>query len=274
VLHSADRYFEHAGARLRYRDSGAGPPLLLIHGWAMDLEAWDDVAQELAAKHRVLRADRRAFGLSSGTQDLAADAADLVALLDHLQLARAGVLGMSQGARVALRIAMNHPDRVACLVVDGAPLLPGLPAQAWADETPLAAYRALLHSQGIAAVRGLLASHPLLRPRSADRATHAKVAAMLGRYRGSDLAGEATASTPVPDSANADLPVPSMPVLVLNGEYDSAQRLAVGAALAAAWPNARRRLVRRAGHLACLDEPRIYAGFVDEFVSSHRDQPA
>ena len=271
---SADRYFEHAGARLRYRDAGTGPPLLLIHGWALDLEAWDDVAKALAAKHRVLRADRRGFGLSSGTPDLDADAADTVALLDHLQLARAAVLGMSQGARVALRVAANHPDRVACLLLDGAPLLPGLPAQAWAEETPLAAYRALLHSQGIAAVRGLLASHPLLRPRSPDRATHARVAAMLGRYRGSDLALEAITSAPSPGTANAGLPTPLMPVLVLNGEYDSAQRLAVGAALATAWPTASRRLVRRAGHLACLDQPRIYAGFVDEFVSSHLDRPA
>ncbi len=271
---SADRYLEHAGARLRYRDTGAGPPLLLIHGWALDLEAWDDVAEQLAAKHRVLRADRRGFGLSSGTPDLDADAGDLVALLDHLQLACAAVLGMSQGTRVALRLAQSHPDRVACLVLDGAPLLPGLPAQAWAEETPLAAYRALLQSQGIAAVRGLLASHPLLRPRSADRATHAKLAAMLGRYRGNDLELEATAPAAAPGSASTGLPTPSMPVLVLNGEYDSAQRLAVGAALAAAWPTARRRLVRRAGHLACLDEPRIYARLVDEFVAPHLDQMA
>lgn len=271
---SADRYFSHAGVRLRYRDTGAGPPLLLIHGWALDLEAWEDVARELAAGHRVLRADRRGFGLSSGTPDLDADPADLLALLDHLQVTRAGVLGMSQGVRVALRLAVNRPDRVACLVLDGAPPLPGLPAQAWAEETPLAAYRALLRSQGIGAVRGLLASHPLLRPRSADRATHARLAAMLGRYPGLDLELEGTESTPAPSAANGRLPALSMPVLVLNGEHDSAQRLAVGAALAAAWPTATRRLVRRAGHLACLDEPRIYASLVDEFVAPHLDRPA
>jgi pimeloyl-ACP methyl ester carboxylesterase len=95
---------------------------------------------------------------------------------------------------------------------------------------------------------------------------------MLGRYCGSDLALEATESVPAPDPANGGLPTPRMPVLLLNGEYDSAQRLAVGAALAAAWPTARRRLVRRAGHLACLDEPRIYAGLVDEFIASHLDR--
>jgi pimeloyl-ACP methyl ester carboxylesterase len=274
VARPSDEYFDHAGARLRFRDTGAGPALLLIHGWALDLEAWDLVAAELSARYRVVRADRRGFGLSSGTPGLDADLTDSIALLDHLRLPRAGVVGMSQGARVALRLATEDPDRVASLVLDGAPLLPGLPAQRWIDETPLAAYRTLLHSQGIAAVRGLLTSHPLLRPRSTNRTVHALLAAVLGRYPGTDLAPDANASPTAPGSANVALPTPPMPVLVLNGEHDSAQRLAVGAALVAAWPTATRRVVPRAGHLACLDEPRIYAALIDELMSPPINRPA
>jgi pimeloyl-ACP methyl ester carboxylesterase len=274
VSESVDRILERAGAGLRYRDTGTGPALLLLHGWALDLEAWDLVAAELSCRYRVVCSDRRGFGASSGTPGLEADTADLVALLDHLQLPRASVVGMSQGARVALRLAEDHPDRVACLVLDGAPCLPGLPAQTWVDETPLPVYRALLRAQGIDAVRGLLASHPLLQLRSADRTARAMLAAMLGRYRGADLALEAGASSGAQGTASAGLPTPSMPVLVLNGEHDSAQRLAVGAALVSAWPSATRRLVPRAGHLTCLDEPRIYAAYVDEFLTAHLDRAA
>lgn len=269
-----DHHFDHAGARLRYRDTGAGPALLLIHGWALDLEVWDLLAAELTRRFRIVRADRRGFGRSPGTPGLDADVADAIALLDHLRLPRAAVIGMSQGARVALRLAADHPDRVASLVIDGAPPLPGLPAQRWVDETPLDAYRSLLRSQGIGAVRGLLSAHPLLRPRSADRTSHAMLAAILGRYPGTDLALEANASPPARGAARAGLPTLSLPVLVLNGEHDSAQRLAVGAALGAAWPTATRRVVQGAGHLACLDEPRIYAALIHEFMRPQLDRPA
>ena len=54
---SADQYFCHRGVRLRYRDEGAGPAVVFLHGWALDLESWQPQADELRSAFRIIRLD-------------------------------------------------------------------------------------------------------------------------------------------------------------------------------------------------------------------------
>ena len=68
---AADRHLSVPGARLRYRDEGAGPAVVFVHGWTLDLDMWEPQAP-LAAQLRLVRFDRRGFGLSSGTRPSAA----------------------------------------------------------------------------------------------------------------------------------------------------------------------------------------------------------
>jgi pimeloyl-ACP methyl ester carboxylesterase len=62
----AERYFEIGGARLRFKESGGGPAVVLVHGWALDLDVWELQARSLSAAYRVIRMDRRGYGLSRG----------------------------------------------------------------------------------------------------------------------------------------------------------------------------------------------------------------
>jgi non-heme chloroperoxidase len=78
-MQGRDLYFASGDARLRYRDDGEGPPVVFIHGWTLDLDAWEPQAA-LAPSMRVIRYDRRGFGLSGGTPGRAADADDLARL--------------------------------------------------------------------------------------------------------------------------------------------------------------------------------------------------
>src|SRR5438445_7141112 len=87
-----DLYVEMDGANLRYRDEGKGAAVVLVHGWTLDLEMWDPQAAALAAAYRVIRFDRRGFGLSSGDPSLGRDAADLHALCRHLRLQRVALV--------------------------------------------------------------------------------------------------------------------------------------------------------------------------------------
>jgi 3-oxoadipate enol-lactonase len=100
-----DLYLWVEGTRLRYRDAGSGPAVLLIHGWTLDLDMWEPQVEALADSFRVIRLDRRGFGLSSGRPALTDDVADVQALCRHLALKHVSVVGMSQGARVAARLA-------------------------------------------------------------------------------------------------------------------------------------------------------------------------
>jgi len=111
------------GVQLHLRDDGPkdAPALLLIHGLGSSLHTWEPWAQGLAGPYRVIRLDLPGSGLSP--PDAAGDYSDarslrlLLALLDHLQLPRATLVGHSMGGRLAWSFAAAYPQRVARLVL-------------------------------------------------------------------------------------------------------------------------------------------------------------
>jgi 3-oxoadipate enol-lactonase len=247
-----DSYFDTAGARLRYRDDGAGPSVLFIHGWALDLELWEPQAAELAATHRVLRFDRRGFGLSSGMPSLRADVEDVLALLDYLGVDGAVLVGASHGARVALRVALGAPERVPALLLDGPPDELGGGRGALTVEIPLDVYRRLAQSGNLEELRRRWSEHPFTQLVSGDTAARALLARMLARYSGADLLQPAE----VPSALSA-LDALTLPVRVVNGQQDLPSRRASGAALASAL-GGQHVLVPDAAHLPSLDNPYAY----------------
>jgi pimeloyl-ACP methyl ester carboxylesterase len=122
-LTSRDHQAEIDGTHLRWRDSGPTdrPALLLVHGLGSSLETWQPWVEKLAQDYRVVSLDLPGFGLSG--PDQGNDYSDrrtihlLVALLDHLQIARASLIGHSIGGRIAWQMAALAPDRVAKLVL-------------------------------------------------------------------------------------------------------------------------------------------------------------
>jgi pimeloyl-ACP methyl ester carboxylesterase len=186
-----DRQFRSGEVSLRYRDEGAGPAVVFLHGWTLDLELWDAQAAALGDSMRVLRLDRRGFGLSGGTPDARADAGDVVALLDHLQVPRAAVVGMSQGARAALATAQGVPLRVTALVLDGPPdWFSAGDGEADADLS-MQPFRELVRTGGLDAFRRAWRVHPLMRLHGGDPPRKRLSTRMLARYPGRDLTGPA-----------------------------------------------------------------------------------
>lgn len=251
-----DRQFRIGEISLRYRDQGEGPAVVFLHGWTLDLELWDPQAAALRDSMRVLRFDRRGFGLSGGTPDARADVGDLVALLDHLQIGRAAVVGMSQGARAALAAALCVPHRVTALVLDGPPDCQSAgDAEADADLS-MEPFRALVRAEGMGAFRRAWRAHPLMRLCTADPAVQAALDRMLARYPGRDLMGPAPAAAAGFDAAS--LARLTMPVLIVGGQHDTPARIRAADALARALPSAERCRIAGAGHLANLDNAAAY----------------
>ncbi|WEX11899.1 alpha/beta hydrolase [Chelativorans sp. AA-79] len=122
------QFFSHDGFELAFVDEGEGDPVLLIHGFASThhvnwvAPGWVKTLRD--AGYRVIALDNRGHGRSTKSHD-AQDytpekmADDAAALLDHLGIPRAHVMGYSMGARVAAFLALRHPDRVATLVFGG-----------------------------------------------------------------------------------------------------------------------------------------------------------
>ena len=110
---------------LYYEDHSSGSPVVLIHGWPLSGRSWEDqVAALIEAGHRVITYDRRGFGKSSqpyGGYDYDTFAADLAALLEHLDLRDATLVGFSMGGgEVARYISRYGTDRVSKVVLAAA----------------------------------------------------------------------------------------------------------------------------------------------------------
>jgi pimeloyl-ACP methyl ester carboxylesterase len=226
---------------------------VLLHGWPLDLDYWDPLCALLAPQFTVLRFDRRGFGLSSGLPDIHRNADDLRALLDEAAVDRPVLVGMSQGARLALHFASRYPERTRALILEGAPAVEA------ESEIPLARYRELLAEQGPAALRAVMVQHPLLQLQTADPAMHGLLARVVDRYPALDL------QHPVPRANAPDLGAIAIPTLILNGSLDSAARLAAGRKLQTVIAGAHRQELHGAGHLAALDDPAAYAAAVAAF---------
>ena len=263
-MHGRDHYFPSGDARLRLRDEGEGAPVVFIHGWTLDLEAWDPQAAALAPSMRVIRYDRRGFGLSEGLPGRAADLEDLARLLDHVGVATATLVGLSQGARVALAFALREPRRVTALVLDGPPDETGEGASGVDEDFSIAEYRRMVAQDGVQAFRRAWRDHPLMRLHTGDADVRALVDRVLARYPARDLTGAPDA--PPPPAGRAVLARLARPALIVNGELDTRARLRAGEALARAIPAAERVVVPGAGHLPNLDAPRAYNDAVQAFV--------
>ena len=108
------------GRRLRCARLGAGPAVVLLHGWPETLQLWSEVAPRLAATHEVFAPDWPGLGESDawpGPLDPAALARRVLRLLDHWSLPRAAVVGIDMGGPPALALAAAHPDRVTSVAV-------------------------------------------------------------------------------------------------------------------------------------------------------------
>ena len=109
------------GQRIYFEDTGGdGAPVILAHGFLMDHEMFEPQVDALAPEFRVITWDERGFGLTEfdGEPFTYWDSAlDCLALLDHLDIRRAVVGGMSQGGFVSLRAALTAPERVRALVL-------------------------------------------------------------------------------------------------------------------------------------------------------------
>jgi pimeloyl-ACP methyl ester carboxylesterase len=120
--------FQHGAVEIAFLDEGEGEPVVLVHGFASSKEvnwvgpSW--TATLTGACRRVIALDNRGHGGSSKfykpeDYHTALMADDVRALLDHLRIEHADVMGYSMGARIGAFLAVKHPDRMRSLVLGG-----------------------------------------------------------------------------------------------------------------------------------------------------------
>src|SRR4051812_34988639 len=147
------RFVDLGDVRLHVAEAGAGPALVLLHGWPQHWWSWRRLIPTLARHHRVLAVDLRGWGWSSappGDYAKREFADDVVALLDALGIDRARVMGHDWGGYTALLLALEHPSRVERVVaLDIAPPWTTAPRARHLALPVFASYQVLLATPGL-----------------------------------------------------------------------------------------------------------------------------
>jgi pimeloyl-ACP methyl ester carboxylesterase len=241
------------GTRLYYEVSGSGPPLVLIHGITLDTRMWDDQFEVFSENHQVIRYDVRGHGRSAqpGSEPYS-NVDDLKALLDHLGIDKANVLGLSMGGGIALRFVLEHPEMVSTLLLADAALEGGVRsarAEAIFQEQLQAAAK-----NGVEAARTLWLEHPFFdaareRPDVAARHWIGGGRQQRPSYSVAERLGEITA-----------------PTLVIVGERDFEDFVTNAHRIASSIPDARLVIIPSVGHMSNLEHPATFNQAVLEFL--------
>lgn len=125
---TATGYAPVNGLQMYYEIHGAGEPLVLIHGAYGAIDQWGPILSTLAESHKVIAVEWQGHGHTADIDrpirfETLAD--DVAALMEHLGVTRADIVGFSMGGGVALQLALRHPDRVRKLVPISAPFSSG-----------------------------------------------------------------------------------------------------------------------------------------------------
>lgn len=113
------------GVKLYYEEVGAGTPILFVHEFAADYRGWEPQMRAFGQRYRCITYSARGYAPSDVPADKNAYSylhvmRDAVAMLDHLKIDRAHLVGLSMGGYTALQVALNQPGRVRSMVLAGA----------------------------------------------------------------------------------------------------------------------------------------------------------
>jgi pimeloyl-ACP methyl ester carboxylesterase len=112
------------GAKLYYEETGSGHPLLFVHEFAGDYRSWEAQVRFFSRRYRCITYNARGYAPSDVPDDVNSyrqeqQADDAAAVLDHLEIERAHVVGLSMGAFATLHFGLRHPKRASALVTAG-----------------------------------------------------------------------------------------------------------------------------------------------------------
>ncbi len=255
------------GARIHYERSGTGFPALFIHAGIADSRMWEPQAKAFLKQFDMVRPDLRGFGDTALPPAPYSGIADLLALLDHLHIDRAHVVGCSMGGTLALDLALEHPQRVARLVliaagVSGSNL--GAADAALFTEVEEADKAGDMDAVNRAEVK-LWVDGPRRREGSAPATVRALVLDMNGRSLHTDWAS--AEAQPIERPAIDRLSEIGAPTLVIVGDQDLPHCLANADLIASKVPGSRKVIIKDAAHLPSLERPEEFNRVLRDFLT-------
>lgn len=260
---------------INYHDQGTGEPILLIHGSGPGVTAWANwrgVIPVLAERARVIAPDMLGFGYTrcpSGRQlDPSTWVAQLIGLLDSLDIPTVSVVGNSFGGAIALALAHRYPERVRRLVLMGAvgvsfPITEGLD-KVWGYQPSLEAMRELM---GVFAYDRSLITDDLVRMRyeaSVRDDVQTRFAQLFPapRQQGVEMLA-------LPEAALRELP---QQTLIIHGRDDQVIPLEVSERLLRLIPHAQLHVFGECGHWVQIEQAAAFTRLLSDFLGNDHNE--
>lgn len=252
------------GINLGYTVEGEGPWVVMSHSLACDGSMWDEQAQRLKSRYRVLRFDTRGHGQSDapeGAYSLDMLAADLLGLLDALAIDSAHFIGLSMGGMIGMTFALKQPQRLRSLILcDTSSRIPPEAAPVWEGRIKTAA------EQGM---------EPLVEPTlqrwftegfyRSNKPMMARVAQMIRSTRPAGYIGccHAISRLNLTDRLGAI----ACPVQIIVGEQDVGTPVAMSRAIHDAIAGSELVIIPSASHLSNLEQRAAFNRAVTGFLN-------
>jgi 3-oxoadipate enol-lactonase len=244
----------HNDGQIQYEITGSGEPIVFIHGHTLDRRMWRPQVKYFSKNYQVIAYDVRGFGKSSLPTHFYSHDDDLYALLQHLDIARAHIAGLSLGGRIAVNFTLSHPEAVRSLTLIDSALDGYASTVDWRVDAKCA---------GIQGAKENWLNHDLFAATMQNPDAIGALREIVDDYSGwhwlhKDL------QEPVSSHAKTRLDEISVPTLVLVGEKDLSYFHNIADVLADKIAGAHRSTIAAAGHMANLESPDA----VNELLSS------
>jgi len=248
---------------VHYQCSGQprGLPIVFSNSLGTDTRIWDAVVDELAPDYRLVTYDKRGHGLTSvprGPYTIADLSADVLELVDALEIDRFALVGISVGGLIAQRFALDHPERIAGLVLCDTAAKIG-DASVWCNRMDAVAAGGLEAIADAVMLRWFPSELRAGRTAEIDGWRNLLLRSPVEGYLGTcaalrdgDLASEIGAI--------------KQPTLVLVGAEDQSTPVALVRAMADRLPAVHFATVDGAGHLPCIDQPARTAQLIRDYL--------
>jgi pimeloyl-ACP methyl ester carboxylesterase len=252
------------GTRLYYECTGSGHPLILIHGFTLDSRMWKNQFETFGKYYQVIRYDVRGFGRSDlPTVEPYSRPNDLKALLGHLDISNANILGISMGGKIAIDFALENPEMVDSLILADA----ALGGYQWKEfGESLASVFDIARKSGVEVGKELWSSLDLFKSAIEKPDVFLALAQMLNDYSGWHFINDDPFSDLDPPSIQR-LNEISVPTLIIIGEFDSTEFHSIGDILQEQISNARKVILPSVGHVTNMEAPDSFNGLVLDFLA-------
>jgi 3-oxoadipate enol-lactonase len=250
--------------KIYYELTGNGPPIVFLHGLALDHRMWQQQVEYFSDSFTCIAVDLRGFGKSSTpTNAPYGFHEDIKTVLDSLHITEPVVLiGFSMGGRAAANFALAYPSRTKALILSDA-VVDGYVFKQFS----LQPFMATAAKYGVDKANELFFNDTLFATARRDSNVYSRMHEMILSYSGWNWVHKNPVLGLTPP-AMQQLEKLKMPVLIITGEYDTADFRQIGDELHKGIKQSVKKEIAGAGHMCNMEKPKVYNATVRAFLNS------